>query len=150
MLRVINCISILVLLSGCVSGVSHTESVDNLYATISVDRQETHVGEPIKITFTVKNSGRGAPVRTEIIELKSKPVMDIEVGYFTTTFARWSDQQTPDPSLYRLELAPNQSRTITLTWIPDDRAYGKPIRIQGILNWSEERTKDAGVLLPVK
>ena len=148
MIRITYFVLVLCLLSGC--GLSQTATLGNLTATIKTDRSEIRVGESVNITFTVSNEGTGAPVQTELIELKSKPVMDIEVGYAGVNFARWSDQQAIDPSLYRLELAPNQSRVITLTWMPSDIAYGKPVTIQGILNWREDRTMDAGVLLPVK
>lgn len=137
-------------LTGCQVGPSSVAYVGTLDATLAVDRNEGRIGEPVKIIFTVKNVGREPTGKPEIIELKSKPVMDIVVGYAMTDYVRWSQQQPSDTDLYRLTLLPNQSKTISLTWVPDERAYGKPVVIQGILHLEEERTDDVRVLLPVK
>jgi hypothetical protein len=138
------------LFTGCTGELSATTVGGNLESTLTVDRHEGHVGEPVQITFTVKNSGRIRTGTPYIIELKSKPVMDIVVGYFTTDYARWSTQQSPTTSLYHLELSPGQSQTISLIWMPDEQSRNKPVRIQGIVNLKEEDTADVRVLLQVK
>lgn len=97
----------------------------------------------------MSKAGRDKTGKLEIIELKSKPVMDIRVHYAGDEFARWSLQQPTNQNLNRLELKPGESRTIEMTWVPDNRAYGLPVNIQGLLSWSEDRTTYAPVILPV-
>jgi len=103
--------------------------------TLWVSRGRTSVGQPVQIRYTVKNTTD----RTEVIQLEEKqePVMDIAIhlgpsGDWTTLY--WSDGREITPEMRRLELAPGESKTIEMTWVPDKRATNESVRISGILN----------------
>ena len=81
-------------------------------------KERASVGESIDIVFTVKNVGD----ETEVIEIDDEPVMDILVrqGSDYKREAWWSDGREVTPEMRRLELAPGESKTIEMTWVPID------------------------------
>jgi len=112
----------------------------NLGLTLWVSRSLPSVGQPVKIRYTVDNPTD----RTEVIQLEEKqePVMDIEIHFgagsdWTTLY--WSDGREITPEMRRLELAPGESKTIEMTWVPDEKAGGYPVSIRGIINREQMR-----------
>jgi len=101
--------------------------------TLWVSRSLPSVGQPVKIRYTVTNTTD----RTEVIQLEEKqePVMDIRIFFgpgVTTLY--WSDGREITPEMRRLELAPGESKTIEMTWVPDKKAMNKIVLIDGMLN----------------
>lgn len=156
MVRIISSILLLSFLLGCRSPLGAPSTLKyvlsvgtNLDGTLEVNQTHAKSGEPVQITFTLKNEGFVQTGKPEILQTRTKSVMDIVIGYSTEEFARWSKQQPPDKVLHRLELAPGHSETIQMTWVPDERAQGHPVLIQGVVNRSEDENRVGGVLLPV-
>ena len=87
-----------------------------------VSQERASVGESIDLVFTVKNVGD----ETEVIEIDDGPVMDILVGqgdhYEQEVY--WSDGREITPEMRRLELAPGESKTIEMAWVPIGRTDG--------------------------
>ena len=114
---------------------SNTASDGNLGLTLWVSQGRVSVGQSVHIRYTVENDGN----QTEVIQLEEKqePVMDIRVRFAVgsdwTTLC-WSDGREITPEMRRLELAPGESKTIEMTWIPDEKATNESVRISGILN----------------
>jgi len=110
----------------------------NLDLILWVSRSLPSVGQPVQIKYTVKNPTD----RTEIIQLEEKqgPVMNICIGFGAAdmTIECWSDGREITPEMRRLELAPGESKTIEMTWVPDAKADGYPVSVNGILNWGGE------------
>jgi len=101
------------------------------------------------IRYTVEN------IRDQIeviqLEEKQEPVMDILVGFGRGeggTRLYWSDGQEITPEMRRLELAPGESKTIEMTWVPDEKAEGYIVTVSGILH-REHRYQDATVMICV-
>lgn len=79
-------------------------------------------GETVKLRATVTNRGD----KTQVIDLKDKPVLDILADFTQQTRhgeVRWSDGKPLTSDLIHLELAPGASKTIEMDWIPDRDAY---------------------------
>jgi len=115
--------------------VSNTATDGIFGLTLWVSQKQVSVGQPVAIRYTVDNFGD----RTEVIQLEEKqePVMDILVFFGplgSTTTIYWSDGREITPEMRRLELAPGESKTIEMTWIPDKWATNESVRISGILN----------------
>jgi len=110
----------------------------NLRLTLWVSRSLPKVGQPLEIRFTVENPTD----QTEVIQLDEKqgPVMDTCIGFGSAdmTIECWSDGREITPEMRRLELAPGESKTIEMTWVPDKKADGYPVSVNGILNWGGE------------
>ncbi len=88
----------------------------NFRLELWVSQERASVGDSIDIVFTVKNIGD----ETEIIEIDDEPVMDIIVrqGFNYEREVCWSDGREITPEMRRLELAPGESKTIEMTWVP--------------------------------
>jgi len=125
------------LVTGCVPvwsrPVSRTWRSGNLRLMLFVSKSLPKV-------YTVTNTTD----RTEVIQLEEKqePVMDIQIlfgpgGDITTLY--WSDGHEITPEMRRLELAPGESKTIEMTWMPDETAEGYIVSVQGILNREQSR-----------
>jgi|GEM_PF-2147104 len=115
--------------------VSNTATDGIFGLTLWVSQKQVSVGQPVAIRYTVENIRE----RTEVIQLEEKqePVMDIFVFFgrlANTTRIYWSDGREITPEMRRLELAPGESKTIEMTWIPDKWATNESVRISGILN----------------
>jgi len=115
--------------------VSETWGSGNLKLTLFVSKSLPNVGEPVKIRYTVKNPTD----QIEVIQLEEKqePIMDIRIhfgagSHWTTLY--WSDGQEITPEMRRLELAPGESKTIEMTWVPDETAEGYIVSVSGILH----------------
>jgi len=81
------------------------------------------------------------------LEEKQEPVMDILIGFGPTggsTRLHWSDGREITPEMRRLELAPGESKTIEMTWVPDKKAMNNIVWIHGILN-REQMYQDVSV-----
>jgi len=132
------------LVTGCVPlwsrPVSRTSRNGNLRLMLFVSKSLPSVGQPVQIRYTVTNTTD----RTEVIQLEEKqePVMDILVGFGPgghRTRIYWSDRREITPEMRRLELAPGESKTIEMTWMPDEKANGRPVSVRGILNREQMR-----------
>ncbi len=79
-------------------------------------KERANAGDTINLLFTVKNIGD----ETEVIEIDDEPVMDILVrqGDHYEREVYWSDGREITPEMRRLELAPGESKTIEMTWVP--------------------------------
>jgi len=120
---------------------SNVTTDGNLGLTLWVSRGRTSVGQPVQIRYTVDNFGD----RTEVIQLQEKqePVMDILVFFGrlgSTTRIYWSDGHEITPEMRRLELAPGESKTIEMTWVPDKKATNESVLVSGMLN-REQRSQ---------
>ena len=106
----------------------------NFGLEVWVSQEPASVGEPIDLVFTVKNDGD----EVEIIEIDEDPVMDILVGqgdhYEREVW--WSDGREITPEMRRLELAPGESKTIEMTWVP---IGSSDARAAGILRYESAR-----------
>ncbi len=140
----------LLLLVACRATLSGIAVLDDLVGTIQVDQDLGHIGQPVHIVFTIKNQTLLWNGRVQTIECQSKPVIDIRVGYGQEEFASWSAQQPPDKIPHRLVFQPGESKTIELTWVPDESKRGMPVVISGIMNWREDRASQAQVLLYIE
>ena len=125
--------------------VSETRGSGNLVLTLFVSKSLPYVGEPVKIRYTVKNPTD----QTEVIQLEEKqePVMDILIGFARgegRTRLYWSDGREITPEMRRLELAPGESKTIEMTWVPDETAEGWIVTVLGILH-REQRYTDVPI-----
>jgi len=103
------------------------------------------VSQPVKIRYTVDNFAD----QIEVIQLEEKqePIMDIRIhfgplGGITTIY--WSDGREITPEMRRLELAPGESKTIEMTWVPDKRATNNIVWISGMLN-REQRSQHVSI-----
>ena len=128
---------------------SNTTSDGYLGLTLWVSRSLPRVAEPVKIRYTVDNFGD----QIEVIQLEEKqePVMDILIGFGPTggrTRIYWSDGREISPEMRGLELAPGESKTIEMTWVPDETAEGWIVTVLGILH-REHRYQDASVMICV-
>ena len=99
-----------------------------------VSQNPASVGEPIDIGFSVKNIDD----ETQIIEIDYGPVMDIKVrqGSVSKPEVWWSDVNEVTPEMRRLELAPGESKTIEMTWVPPGTIgdqNGPDARVAGFL-----------------
>ncbi|HEX4850679.1 MAG TPA: BsuPI-related putative proteinase inhibitor, partial [Puia sp.] len=70
-------------------------------------------GEQFQVRATVTNQG----TKTQVIELKENPVLDIWIGPANTPLARWSDGKTRTSDLTRLELKPGESKSVEMTFV---------------------------------
>ncbi len=129
-------------------GKSAVAGYDNLGLTLQVDQTRGEVGRPVHITFTITKFKKGN-YDIGVVESGSEPVMDIFVGYADTPYALWSEQQPPGAIPHRLDLKISESKTIQMTWVPDQRADDKPIHIQGILRRGGKMVQSADLLLPI-
>lgn len=110
--------------------VSEIRGSGNLDLILWVSRSLPSIGQPVKVRFTVENTGN----QIEVIQLEEKPVMDIQIhiaagGDITKLY--WSDGREITPERRRLELAPGESKTIEMTWVV--KACGS-VRVSGILH----------------
>lgn len=105
----------------------------NFKLTLWVSRGRISVGQPVKIRFTVENTGD----QIEVVQLEKGPVMDISVrfgaGSLRTTLY-WSDGREITPEMRRLALAPGESKTIEMIWVPDERATNESVSVDAILH----------------
>lgn len=93
-------------------------------------------GETVSLRATATNRGN----RTQVIEVKDKPVLDIIVDFTKSTakgVTRWSDGKPLTPELTRLELKPGESKSIEMGWNPDQSAYG-PVGVNALFVDSEK------------
>ena len=128
---------------------SNATTDGNLGLTLWVSRGRTNVSQPVKIRYTVDNFAD----QIEVIQLEEKqePVMDILIGFGSggdRTRIYWSDGREISPEMRGLELAPGESKTIEMTWVPDETAEGWPVTVSGILH-REHRYQDASVMICV-
>ena len=91
-----------------------------------VSQERASVGESIDLVFTVKNVGD----ETEVIEIDDGPVMDIVVGqgFHYEREVSWSDGREITPEMRRLELAPGESKSVEMAWVPIGRTDGADAR----------------------
>ncbi len=120
---------------------SNTTTDGNLGLTLWVSRSLPSVGQPVKIRYTVDNFSD----QIEVLQLEEKqqPVMDIYISFgaardsMTTLY--WSDGREITPEMRRLELAPGESKTIEMAWLPDEKADRSSVWVDGILNREQMR-----------
>lgn len=72
-------------------------------------------GDILTVRATVTNTN-SQTMRT--VKLENQPVLDMVITNGTKT-ARWSDGQVPTPDWNYLELRPNESKTIEMTWLAE-------------------------------
>ncbi len=130
----------LVFLSTCTqfSGKSEVVDVGNLEGRIWVDHTKLHADEPVHIIFTLTNTGRLATELPEVLSSKSESIMDIRVYLNEDELASWSARQPPGQIPHHLELAPGQSKTIEISWVPDERAVLSGVWILGSVTLNEQ------------
>jgi len=106
----------------------------NLRLKLWVSTSLPRVGQPVEIKFTVENTHD--QIKIIQLEEKQQPVMDILIGFGAVdrTNLYWSDGRELTPEMRRLELAPGESKTIEMTWVPDEKADGETVSVHGILN----------------
>lgn len=111
--------------------------VGDLTLNLWTSRYGLSVGESVDIRFTVENVGK----KTKVIELADRPVMDISIGFRTMggdqVRIRRSDGREMTPELTRLVLEPGESKTIEMTWVPDERAMNVAAGVAGVLRYGE-------------
>lgn len=134
-------------LASC-GGKSAIAGYSNLGLTLQVDQMRGEVGKPVHITFTITKFKEGN-YDIGVVESADEPVMDIFVGYADIQYALWSEQQPVEAIPHRLDLKIGESKTIEMTWVPDERADDKPIGIEGILNRGGKKVQTAPLLLPI-
>lgn len=112
-----------------------------------ISRDKPRVGQSVDIQFTVINHGTGRWV----IELPEASVMDIKVGTGAgvRTWIYWSDGREITPEMRRLGLAPGESKTIEMTWVPSKDELYTSTPIGGILRLQEGGTAEAGTTINV-
>lgn len=144
-------ITLLMWLSACSQSLGRYQDVNvgSLQGHLQVNRDKLQPSEPVHIRFTVTNTSTGGTGKPQVLESKSTPLMDIQVHTVGRELVRWSAQQPPDLLPQRIELAPGQSKTIELTWVPDGRVGYSSVDIVGILVWDKSgHTADATVSFP--
>lgn len=105
-------------------------------------------GETLTFRATVTNRGKQA----HKIELKEKPVLDIEIDYAVSNeerkTIRWSDGKPRTPEMMTLEFAPGESKSIEMDWV-SVRPYGDSANVQAILRSGENAgdTADLGLFI---
>lgn len=143
------------LLTGC-GGISPPMSsatgIGDVGILLWVSHQVVNVGQPLQISFTASNRGR----EIADFQTQSKPVMDINIGGTKrsgepTGFLRWSDGKPLTADLTHLQLKPGESKTIEMTWIPDERFKDGIMSINGFLRFGENASDygTAGVVVTV-
>jgi len=142
-------VALLIVVAGLVSNcsllwgeaVSEMWRDGNLTLRLWVSKRQPTVGQCVTIKYTVENRTDGI----EVIQLKEKqePVMDIRIHFglarHSMTTLYWSDGREITPEMRRLELAPGESKTIEMTWVPDEKADRSPVSVHGILNREQMR-----------
>ena len=124
-----------------------TNRYGNLGLRLWISRDRPRVGQSVDIRFAVINRGPGDLV----IELPEASVMDIEIGTGAgvPTWIYWSDGREITPEMRRLELAPGESKTIEMTWVPSTDELYTSTPIGGILRLQEGGTAEAGTTINV-
>lgn len=141
------------LLTGCFlfdGGEPKTASnrYDNLGLRLWISRDRPRVGQAVDIQFTVINRGPGDLV----IELPEPSVMDIKIGTGSGSLRRWiywSDGREITPEMRRLELAPGESKTVEMTWVPSEDELYTSTPIDGLLRLQEGGAAVAGTTINV-
>jgi len=95
--------------------------------TVMVNKSRVKVGEPVHITFTLKNTDG----ITRVFQAKRYLVMDIRVIDGPQAFWQWSQGRELTPDLFRLELNPGESKTIEGVWVPNEAANNQRVRVVG-------------------
>lgn len=121
----------------------------DLVLRLWISRDKPRVGQALDIRFTVTNDSTGRWV----IELPEASVMDIKIGTGGGSLRRWvywSDDREITPEMRRLELAPGESKTIEMTWVPSkDDQYAISTPIDGILRLEGGGVAAAGTTINV-
>lgn len=105
-----------------------------------VGYHSVNIGQPVLVRLTARNEGN----KTAVFHSKSKPVLDITVGahrgYDNThlPLVRWSDGKPLTPDLTQLELKPGESKTILMTWTPNQEYLSSLASISGDLSYDAE------------
>jgi len=127
--------------------------VHDLTLNLWTSRYGLDVGESVDIRFTVENVGE----KTKVIELADRPVMDISIGFGThpgvdPVRIRWSGGREITPELTRLVLEPGESKTIEMTWVPDEKAKNELAGVAGGLRYGEAdyQVKSAAVSICIE
>ena len=110
------------LLLGCNSSpqpISRTSGVGELDVEIWASQGCIKPGETIQVRATVTNRGD----KTQVIDLKDKPVLDLTV-YSLERTQRWSEGKALTAELTRLELAPGKSKTIEAEYTENSTKRG--------------------------
>lgn len=113
--------------------------VGDVLVSLSVGYHSIKVGQPLLIRLTAHNAGK----ELAVFQTTSKPVLDISIGATRPAEdkalpgLRWSDGKELTPELTRLELKPGESKTIELTWMPDEQYDRSIVYITGYL-WFEK------------
>ena len=101
---------------------SETRGADSLKLVLWVSHARPNSGETVELRFTVENTHS----KTVVIRSEEKPVMDIEIYHgarINRTTLYWSDGKEITPEMQKLELAPGESKTIEMTWVPEEGSY---------------------------
>jgi hypothetical protein len=97
---------------------------------LRIDRKILKTGDVAHIRFNVTSRIKDVM----IYESKDKPVLDIEITRTSglEVLTTWS-RQNPDKVLHRLELKPDETRTLDMTWtVPDNITWGS-VGVGGVL-----------------
>ncbi len=119
---------LVVILPSC--GVSQITVLNDLSLVLQLDQSHGEVGKPIEISFTVIRTKSGGPPLGLLEAPEGEPVIDIIAGDGVTV---WSVQQPPDRIPHSLNLAPGESTTIRMIWIPGPELDRQRVTISGIL-----------------
>lgn len=126
--------------------------VGGLTLNLWTSRYGLSVGESVDIRLTVENIRE----KTRVIELADRPVIDISIGFSTMggdhVRIRWSDGREMTSELTRLVLQPGESKTLEMTWVPDERARNVLVGVAGVLRYGEadHQVNSAAVLICVE
>lgn len=115
-INIFTAFSFALLLAGCLQRpqppMSNTGVVANLAVTTWISNPCVQPNDIVHLRATVANHGS----QTEVVDLKDKPVLDIEIG-LTDRQLRWSDGKELTPELTHFELKPGDSKTIEMDWV---------------------------------
>lgn len=108
--------TIALLMTGCLyrqqPPISNNSFVNDLVVTMWINNPCVQPGDTVHLRATVANEGS----QTEVVDLKDKPVLDIEI-FLDKETVRWSNGKPLSPELTHLELKSGESKTIEMDWI---------------------------------
>ncbi len=142
-------LTLIVFLTGCLGfpwAQSGSNTTDNVRLSLWVSHHSVRVGQPLQIRFTARNLGN----ETAIFETQTESVMDINIGVRPLGgggfYVRWSDGKPLTRELTRLELKPGESKTIEMTWTPDERSDYSIVWVDGIFWYRDDNRQYVGGL----
>lgn len=128
------------------TGLSHASNYNSLVLKIQTNRSQIHVGESIKVHFSITNEGK----HPAMIETHDKPVMDIIVQGVESqeVWHSWSEQNPPKVS-NRIEWQPGETKEIELLWVAPPEEKGRRVFVGGLLSADLRVVQSANVTIVI-